>query len=247
MVVCEQASAETGRSTFREVAERLRILVVAGVAVGVLVAGVGSRLAMLLLRLTSADSVRGLVSDDGFTIGQVTLGGTYNLLMLGAVVGIIGAAAYRAVAPWLLGPQWFRRVTTATGSGVVVGSMLVHADGIDFRVLKPTWLATGLFVALPALFGAVIGPAVDGVSAIGSWTARGATRWLLPVVLIVLFPMAVPVVVVAALVLMVWVPARRLIGSQAERVAVGVIARGLWLTIAAVGAVALVADVMAIV
>jgi hypothetical protein len=86
-----------------EVLERWRVIVVAGISVGVVVGGVGSRVAMLVLRLTSPDHVRGVTSDDGFTIGRVTLSGTYNLLLLGAAVGIIGAAAYRVVAPWLIG------------------------------------------------------------------------------------------------------------------------------------------------
>ncbi len=107
-----------------EISERLWVLIVAGIPTGVLVAGVGSRLAMLVLRLTSPNSVVGVTSDDGFEIGRFTLGGTYNLLMLGAVVGVIGAAAYRAARPWLLGPAWFRRLTVAAGSGAVVGSAL---------------------------------------------------------------------------------------------------------------------------
>ncbi|MEX2252307.1 MAG: hypothetical protein WD895_09595 [Acidimicrobiia bacterium] len=122
----------------------MRVLIVAGIPVGVLVAGVGSRLAMLLIRVTSPDRVVGVTSDDGFTIGEVTLGGTYNLLLLGAAVGVIGAGAYQMVAPWLIGPIWFRRLTTGLASAAVVGSMLVHADGIDFTLLKPTWLAIGL-------------------------------------------------------------------------------------------------------
>ena len=77
----------------------LRVIIVAGITVGVLVAGFGSRLAMLVLRLTSSRFVRGAVSDDGFVIGRVTLGGTYNLLVLGAVVGVIGAGVYRLVGP----------------------------------------------------------------------------------------------------------------------------------------------------
>lgn len=42
-------------SVAAEVGERLRVLVVAGILVGVVVVGVGSRLAMLLLRLTSPE------------------------------------------------------------------------------------------------------------------------------------------------------------------------------------------------
>src|SRR6476646_5216117 len=82
----------------QELLELLRILVVTGVSVGIVVIGLGSRLAMLLLRLTSPDSVIGVTSDDGFEIGRVTLAGTYNLLLIGATVGFIGAVAYVAVA-----------------------------------------------------------------------------------------------------------------------------------------------------
>lgn len=228
-----------------EVADRLWVLIVAGVTTGVLVVGVGSRLAMLLLRLTSPETVVGVTSDDGFEIGRFTFSGTYNLLMLGAAVGVIGAAAYRAVAPWLLGPVWFRRTTVAAGSGAVVGSMLVHADGIDFRLLQPVWLAVGLFVALPALFGVAIAFAVDRVSA--KVAAPGWRRWVVPIVLMVCFPPAVFVVGVAAIVLVVWVPlCRELESLGGPPMAVGVGVRAVWLAVAVLGLVALVTDVRAL-
>ena len=47
--------------------------------------------------------------------------------------------------------------------------MLIHADGVDFTVLKPMWLAVGLFIALPALFGLTIAAAaVDRIGRPGS-------------------------------------------------------------------------------
>jgi hypothetical protein len=232
----------------RDLGEGVRLLVVAGIPVGVVVAGIGSRLAMLLLRLTSPDVVRGVQSDDDFTIGKFTLGGTYNLLVLGAAVGIIGAAAYQWVRPWLLGPWWFRRLTTAFGSGVVVGSLLLHADGIDFRVLKPTWLAISLFIAVPAMFGLTIGPAVDRIGRPGSWTRRGWKRWVLPVVLVALFPPTLFVLAVSTVVLAVWLmirtigPVERLRASTAY----GLVVRSVWLGIAILGLVALINDITAI-
>ena len=232
----------------RDLGEGVRLLVVAGIPVGVVVAGLGSRLAMLLLRLTSPVAVRGVQSDDDFTIGQVTLAGTYNLLLLGAAFGIIGAAAYQWVRPWLLGPWWFRRLTVALGSGVVVGSMLLHADGIDFVVLKPTWLAIGLFVALPALFGLAIGAAVDRIGRAGSWTTRGWKRWALPIALVAPFPPTLFILVVATAVLAMWLIIRPagavewLRGSTGNRF----IVRVLWLGIAVLGLVALRNDITAI-
>ena len=140
------------------------------------------------------------------------------------------AAAYRAVHPWLLGPPWFCRFTVAAGSGAVVGSMLIHADGIDFRVLQPTWLAVGLFVALPSLFGAVIGVVVDRASAIA--VPQGWRRWGLPIVLVAAFPLTIVVVGIVAT------------GGLPRPAGLGV--RAVWLLIALAGLAALVGDVRAL-
>ncbi len=144
---------EAGSPVGDRILETIRVIVVAGIPYGALVAGLGSRLAMLLLRLTSERRVIGIRSDDDFVIGKFTLAGTYKLIALGASVGMIGAAAYLLVAPRLIGSPWFRRLTVGLASGAVVGSMLVHSNGIDFTQLTPKWLAIGLFIALPAVFG----------------------------------------------------------------------------------------------
>ena len=225
--------------------EEVRVLVVAGVASGAVVIGIGSRLAMLLLRLTSASSVRGVKSDDGFTIGRFTLAGTYNLLLIGAAAGVIGAGAYRLVARWLIGPSWFRRLTTGLSAGAVAGAMLVHSDGIDFTVLKPTWLAIGLFVALPVMFGVVVGIVVDAVRSPGSWTAQGKRRWLLPIAGIACFPLVIivlafAVIAIAALGLAGQLPAVRKLRTTAGY---GLALRAGWLSIALAGLVALIGDI----
>lgn len=243
-----ETEQSTNEERFQRLIEGMRILIVGGIPFGVLVAGVGSRLAMLLLRVTSPDQVVGITSDDGFTIGRVTVGGTYNLLMLGAAVGIIGAGAYLMVAPWLIGPTWFRRLTTGLASAAVVGSMLVHADGIDFTLLKPTWLAIGLFVALPGLFGTLVGSAVDRVSKPDSWTARGRRRWLLPLIAVGLFPLTVPFLLFAFVILGFWVFAGgAALPRRWRRIPLYSLAvRSLWLLIAVAGLVALVNDIDAL-
>ena len=226
--------------------DEARVLVVAGIPTGVIVVGLGSRLAMFVLRLTSPDSVRGVESDDGFTIGRFTLSGTLNLVMLGAAVGIIGAGVYRLVSKWLIGPPWFRRLTTGAAAAVVVGSMLVHKSGIDFNVLKPTWLAIGLFVLLPGVFGVAIGLAVDAVRhKAATSTLTGWRRWWLPILLIVCFPLSMPFLVVALLVLSCVVllsdldAVRRLRAKRGYALAL----RSCWLSIPVLGLVALIGDV----
>jgi hypothetical protein len=229
-------------------AERLRVLVVAGIPVGVLVAGAGSRLAMFVLRATSPEYVHGVTSDDGFTIGKVTLGGTYNLLLLGSSVGVIGAVVYGLVAPRLVGPVWFRRLTTALASAAVVGSMLVHADGIDFKLLEPTWLAIGLFVALPAVFGVLIGAAVDAAGRPDSWTAHHRRRWILPIVALGCFPPTLVTVAVAVVPVGLGIVLQRSALVQRLRaLPVYTLAiRAAWLLIGVAGLVALLGDIDAL-
>jgi hypothetical protein len=230
----------------RGVVDELLLLVLAGIPTGVIVVGAGSRLAMLILRLTSHPRVNGMQSDDDFTIGRFTMGGTYNLLLIGAAAGIIGAAAYQWVRPWLIGPRWFRYLTVGLASGAVVGSMLVHADGIDFRALTPTWLAIGLFVALPFLFAIAVAAVVDRLDRPGSFTRHGRARWIAGVLCVVLFPPTLLLLVVAAIVLIVWVTVRQSWhhdGPASVPRGVALVIRGAWLGVAALGLIALVNDI----
>jgi len=176
------------------------------------------------------------------------LGGTYNLLQIGAAVGIIGAGAYMLVSPWLIGPVWFRRLTTGLAAAVVGGSMLVHADGIDFHALKPTWLAIGLFVALPGVFGAVIGWTVDSVRRSDSWTARGRRRWVLPLISVACFPLTLFPLVFAVIVVLVWAlaDAAGTVKLLRKIPAYNLVIRSLWVVIAIAGLVALVNDINAL-
>ncbi|MEP7112129.1 MAG: hypothetical protein ABI862_02585 [Ilumatobacteraceae bacterium] len=235
----------TGDEQLRRIWENLRVLIVGGIPAGALIVGLGSRVAMFVLRITSPKTVNGVESDDGFIIGQVTFGGTYNLLQIGAAVGIVGAVAYLLVAPWLIGPMWFRRLTTGLASAAVAGSMLVHADGIDFTALEPTWLAIGLFVALPGLFGTLIGMSVDAVRSPGSWTSYGRRRWLLVIISVACFPATLLLLAVALIVLVFWaiVGEAGLPGLVRRIPAYALVIRGVWLLVAVAGLVALISDI----
>lgn len=237
------------RPTLRNVLDELVLLALAGISTGVVVAGIGSRLAMMALRLTSHERVIGIQSDDDFTIGRFTFFGTYNLLVLGAAFGVIGAALYQWVRPWLIGPRWFRYLTVGLACGAVVGSMLIHADGIDFRALTPTWFAISLFIALPFLFGVAVAWTVDRLDRDGSFARTGRARWIVAPILAVLFPLTLILLGIALLILCVWVPARDAwhAGGTAVPRPLTWAVRGIWLAIAGVGLLALVDDIRDIV
>ncbi len=225
--------------------EEWRAITLTGIILGALVGGVGGRLAMFVLRLTSADSVRGVISDDGFEIGQITLGGTYDLILVSAGIGVIGAGGYALVERWLIGPGWFRLVTAALGAGLVVGSMLVHADGVDFTLLGPVWFAIALFIAIPALFGGVVGPLLNWFRPDDPPARAGWWHWAAPMVAVAFFPATIPLVLVLGAVLAAGMALRSsgLFTHLHEVVAYRIVLRGAWAGIAVLGLVALVTDI----
>ena len=224
----------------------MRVVIVAGVPVGMLLVGVGSRLAMLLPRVTSPDAVRAVESDDGFTIGRFTPGGSYALLQIGALVGVLGAALYLLLRRWLLGPDWFRYLTAGLGAGAVGGSMLLHSDGVDFRVLEPRWLAMALFVTVPALFGVAIGPAVEMIERRA--TPAGSRQFAAPAVILAIGPAGIIPALFVAPGLFVYVAAQSPSNeaSQPLPAVIAVIVRLAWLVIALLGLLALIGDIRAI-
>lgn len=133
---------------------------VAGMAAGLAWGGLGGRLAMRLLFLTSDDRVRGLTSDDGFEIGTFSAA-TIFLLVSTTVLGAVGGMVFGLLRRYLRGQHWLVVPVVALTASVVGGGAFVEAEGIDFRLLKPLWLAIGLFVFLPGAWGATVAITTD--------------------------------------------------------------------------------------
>jgi hypothetical protein len=138
------ASPAGWRASAEQATRRLAAITAVGGLLGLIVGGVGGRLAMMLLaRLNPQET--GTTSDDGFRIGQFTVTDTIGLLLTGTAFGVVGAGVYTVVRVLMVGPRWFQVLSVAGGPAVVVGAAIVHTDGIDFHLLDPAWLAIGLF------------------------------------------------------------------------------------------------------
>ena len=112
--------------------------------------------------------------------------------------------------------------------------------------LTPKWLAIGLFVALPAVFGTFIGPAFDMVSSPRSWTATRRRRWLIPVIAIACFPPTILPVLMIAVVVALFTGIGEIVKVRKLRAtaALTLIIRGVWLLIAVAGLSALISDIV---
>jgi hypothetical protein len=138
------------RNDLTAAARRVAAAVVAGSLTGAVIGGIGGRVAMFVLRLTSDPVLRGLETDDDFTIG-IFSGATLFLVMLTTVLGIIGGLVYLVVRGWL--PERGRPWLFGALTGIVGGATVIRPGGIDFTLLEPLGLAVATFVVLPAAYG----------------------------------------------------------------------------------------------
>jgi len=224
------------------VAKPLAAAITAGFVAGLTIGGVGGRLAMFVLRLTSDPAVRGLETDDGFTIG-VFSGATLFLVFLTAIAGAVGGVAYLAVRAWL--PERARPWLFGTLTGVVGGALVIRPDGIDFTLLEPLWLAVVMFVALPASYGVAVSLLAERFLAsdsafTGPWAWVAGLVLLLPLGLFGPAGVAVLAVIVAALFLSRSAPQIGLLWTSAALAWIG---RAGLAAVAVVAAASLVRDV----
>jgi hypothetical protein len=146
--------------------------VTGGFLCGLLFGGVGGRLAMFVLRLTSAPSLQGLETDDGFTIGVFS---TATLFLLGvtSALGILGGLLYLIVRGWF--PAAWRAPAMAVFFGTVGGAGVIEPGGLDFTMLSPLPLAIAMFVAIGVGYGLTLPLLVERLLRDGGWVRR--TRW----------------------------------------------------------------------
>ena len=126
----------------------------------------------------------GVLTDDGFSIGEVTVRGIVQLLGASTSMAMVGAAAYMMVRPLLFGTRAVRVLVASYGFGVTAAALLIHPGGPDFSLLEPLWLPVVLFVALPVTLVAVFATLVEHWLEHDSWFLTAPRRRVLPLLAI---------------------------------------------------------------
>jgi hypothetical protein len=133
----------------------------AGVVVGLLVAGLGSRAVMRLLALADADA-RGTVTEAGNRVGEITAGGTLALILfVGIPAGVAAGLIVFLVRRWLPSRLVWRGLGLSLVLLALLGGTVIDADNIDFRLLEPAGLAVALFGSLFLLAGYALAVLAD--------------------------------------------------------------------------------------
>ena len=210
-----------------------------GFVSGLLFGGIGGRVAMFVLRLTSSPALRGAETDDGFTIG-VFSSKTLFLLGVTAGLGILGGLFCLIVRGWI--PERWRVVVMSVYFGLVGSAGLISPDGIDFRALSPLPLAVAMFVAIAVAYGAVMPWLTERLLREDSVLRRRPRAWIVGLLpLVVANIVGILVVVLAMLVLLVRRSAPFTIAVWRSSVAMW-IGRTLLFVTAAIGGANLVRD-----
>jgi hypothetical protein len=140
-------------------ARHITIAGFSGLIAGVTVGGLGSRLFMRLSSFIADETAQGRTTEAGFTVGEVTFGGTLELIVfVGIFTGLVGAVFYVVLFPWLAWAGTWRGVAFglmmfAAGSAT---SDVMNTDNIDFFILKNEPILIGMILLLFIGFGVVI-------------------------------------------------------------------------------------------
>jgi hypothetical protein len=192
------ATGDSLRANMKLVAYWLTLGAAAGGLGGVLVGGVGGRIAMFALRLTSDDSVRGVESDDGFIIGRFDFTDTGQLLLTTAVMGALVGLIVVAGRPFF--PRRGMPFAWALAGAIAGGAILISGDGVDFTLLGPRPFAIALFIVIPAAGAGLIALLTELFPRFWwrqRWPTAAATLGAIPAV--IFFPVAVMALVVGGL------------------------------------------------
>jgi hypothetical protein len=135
---------------------------VAGGLTGAVAAGFGSRIVMRVIALADPDT-DGTFTDAEATVGEFTVGGTLNLVLLGTVAGIMGGAVYLGLRRWLPVPAQWRGLAYGAVTLVTVGNLLFDPHNADFQIFEPVLMVIALFSLLFFVNGLLISWLLDRV------------------------------------------------------------------------------------
>lgn len=138
----------------------VRGAIAAGAIAGVISAGVGARVVMRIIALADPDT-DGVNTDAEATVGEITFGGTVNLLFLGTIAGIMGGLVYLGLRRWLPVPGAWKGTAYGVITLLTVGHLLFDTANADFQIFEPALMVIALFAALFLLNGLIVRALAD--------------------------------------------------------------------------------------
>jgi hypothetical protein len=156
----------------------LLVAIVVGGAVGLVVGGLGARVAMRLVALAEPTDLTGARTLSGGVVGELTWSGTADVLLAGLAVGVLGGLLYLALRGVLPRRDGLRAAVFAAFLVLVPGA--VFSGDSEFRQLERPLVALAVFVPVFVLYGLLVplvverhAPAPERTRGAAAMMARG--------------------------------------------------------------------------
>lgn len=147
-----QERAEVAASPGKEIVRDIARGGLTGILVGIVVVGLGGRLVMRLATLLQTQAIGGF-TDNGNRIGDITLGGTFTLVIVGMFIGAVAGTVWVVVTPWLPAGGW-RRAIMAMPLAIAIGTVgLIEGNTGDFIKLRHDPIIVALLIVLVGFVG----------------------------------------------------------------------------------------------
>lgn len=140
-----------------------------GALTGLLIGGIGTRIAMLVLRLSSDAGLHGAQTDDGFEIGRISTETFFLLTVCGGLGAALGLA-YVILRPAL--PARGRSLLVAAFVGLTMGADIVNPGSFDFSALDPKAFAVASFALVPGLTAFAMVKLTDRLLEVEPWSSK---------------------------------------------------------------------------
>lgn len=124
----------------------------AGTIAGVVFLGAGSRIFMRISALLNPE-MRGVITDNGGVIGDITVDGTMGLAFVGIFGGLKIGLFWVLVRDWLPSRLFMRAILAGLLSTLIGGTVVVSSANEDFHRLEPVSLHIFVFLAIIMLAG----------------------------------------------------------------------------------------------
>jgi hypothetical protein len=109
------------------------------------------------------DDREGVNTDASATVGEISLGGTMSLVILGVVAGVLGGFLYLGLRRWLRVPRAWRGVAFGALTLVTVGQPLFDPANVDFQIFEPIAVVIAMFASLFFINGLILAPLADRI------------------------------------------------------------------------------------
>jgi hypothetical protein len=144
------------------VARIAAIAAFSGFITGFVTLGAGSRIAMRIAAILSSDELQGAITTNQERVGEITLAGTWTLMLTGGFFGLGLGLGYALIRAYLPESGWRRIAASGAVFFSICGFATLEGGGNrDYERFGIAGLNICLFTLLPLLFGLMIVPVFD--------------------------------------------------------------------------------------